>query len=106
MSAASLAVPSALTGYEATQYVQILSLEASFLTGAVRVAGFLTYVVAALTATLLLVFAVAPVHGTSNVFVYIAICSIVGSLSVVSCKVQSQLPGGISSPFGNPTPAL
>lgn len=43
----------------------------------------------ALTATLLLVFLVAPEFGTTNVFVYIAICSIVGSLSVVSCKARS-----------------
>ena len=44
-------------------------------------------------ATLLLIFLVAPVHGTCNIFVYIGICSIVGSLSVVSCKVNNcQMP--------------
>ncbi len=51
-------------------------------------AGFLLYVTAAITATVLLIFVVAPVHGTSNICVYVAICSVVGSLSVVSCKVM------------------
>lgn len=36
-----------------------------------------------------LVWAVAPVHGTSNIFVYLAICSLAGSLSVMSCKVRA-----------------
>ena len=53
-------------------------------------AGFLMYVAAACTATFLLVFLVAPAHGTSNICVYVAICSVVGSLSVVSCKVRSS----------------
>ena len=56
-----------------------------------HLAGFLLYVVAAITATVLLIFVVAPVHGTSNICVYVAICSVVGSLSVVSCKVMYKI---------------
>ena len=33
-----------------------------------------------------LVFFVAPTHGQSNVFVYLGICSLAGSLTVMSCK--------------------
>lgn len=50
-------------------------------------AGFLLYVVAALAVTLYLMTYVAPVHGTSSIYVYITICSLMGSLSVMSCKV-------------------
>lgn len=35
-----------------------------------------------------LIFYVAPQHGTSSIFVYLAICSLAGSLSVMSCKVR------------------
>lgn len=48
--------------------------------------AFLTYVAAALVTTLALIWAVPPNVGKTNIFVYIAICSIVGSLSVISCK--------------------
>lgn len=33
-----------------------------------------------------LMYFVAPVHGTKNILVYIAICSLLGSLTVMSCK--------------------
>lgn len=52
-----------------------------------RVAGFLTYATSALTVALLLIWATPPEWGTSNIFVYVGICSLMGSLSVVSCKV-------------------
>lgn len=48
--------------------------------------GFLFYTFLAVISVLVLIFTVAPVHGTTNIFVYIAICSIAGSLSVMSCK--------------------
>lgn len=44
-------------------------------------AGFLLYVAAALASTLYLIFRVSPEVQTSNILVYVAICSIVGSLS-------------------------
>ena len=34
---------------------------------------------------------VAPTHGTTNVFIYVGICSLVGSLSVMSVKVCDSL---------------
>lgn len=34
-----------------------------------------------------LIWVVAPRHGSTNLLVYISICSVIGSLSVVSCKV-------------------
>lgn len=51
-------------------------------------AGFLLYVVLAIGVALVLIIHTAPRHGTSNVLVYVAICSLVGSLSVMSCKVR------------------
>lgn len=40
-----------------------------------------------MSATLFLILHVAPEHGPQVIFVYIGICSIAGSLSVMSCKV-------------------
>lgn len=48
--------------------------------------GFLAYSFFALTVILFLIFYVAPQYGTTNIFVYIAICSVAGSLTVMSCK--------------------
>lgn len=48
--------------------------------------GFLLYAAVALGATSSLIWRVAPEIQTSNILVYVGICSIVGSLSVVSCK--------------------
>ena len=48
--------------------------------------GFLCYAVVALTATWALIWRVPPEIQSGNILVYVAICSIVGSLSVVSCK--------------------
>ena len=53
----------------------------------VLAAGFLLYVVAAIAVTLVFMIHVAPAHGTTSIYVYITICSLVGSLSVMSCKV-------------------
>ena len=49
-------------------------------------AGFLTYAACAVGVSLWLIYRVPLEVQTSNVFPYILICSIVGSLSVVSCK--------------------
>lgn len=49
-------------------------------------AVFIFYVLTVIIVSLLLVFYVAPRYGHSNILVYIAICSIIGSLSVLSVK--------------------
>jgi magnesium transporter len=48
--------------------------------------AFLLYALIAVGITLYLIFKVPPEVQMNNILVYIAICSIVGSLSVVSCK--------------------
>lgn len=50
-------------------------------------AGFLLYSIVALALIIYLIFWVAPEHGTENVLVYLAICSLAGSFTVTSCKV-------------------
>ena len=47
---------------------------------------FALYASFSIAAVAFLVVVVAPEWGTSNLLVYIAICSIMGSLSVMSCK--------------------
>jgi hypothetical protein len=51
-------------------------------------AGFLLYSILALALIIYLIFWVAPEHGTENVLVYLAICSLAGSFTVTSCKVS------------------
>ncbi|GAX73978.1 hypothetical protein CEUSTIGMA_g1428.t1 [Chlamydomonas eustigma] len=48
--------------------------------------AFIGYTVFAVTVIVFLVFYVAPTHGQTNIFVYLGICSLAGSLSVMSCK--------------------
>lgn len=45
------------------------------------------YSIVALALIIYLIFWVAPEHGTENVLVYLAICSLAGSFTVTSCKV-------------------
>ncbi|XP_075901770.1 magnesium transporter NIPA1 [Nelusetta ayraudi] len=47
---------------------------------------FVTYAVLVLLLLLALIVLVAPAHGTSNVMVYVSICSLLGSFTVPSCK--------------------
>lgn len=54
-------------------------------------AGFLLYCFTATAVILYLIVSVAPIHGNNNIFVYLAICSLVGSLSVMSVKVSNLL---------------
>lgn len=44
------------------------------------------YVAGVVILSLVLIFYVAPRHGQSNILVFISICSIIGSLSVLGCK--------------------
>jgi len=48
--------------------------------------GFLFYVSLVIIVSLFLIFYVSPRHGQSNILVFISICSIIGSLSVLGCK--------------------
>ncbi|EFP10543.1 CRE-NIPA-1 protein [Caenorhabditis remanei] len=49
-------------------------------------AGFLIYVILIILATGFIVVYVAPRYGHSNILVYISVCSLIGSLSVLSVK--------------------
>uniref|UniRef100_A0A915DUP2 Magnesium transporter NIPA2 n=1 Tax=Ditylenchus dipsaci TaxID=166011 RepID=A0A915DUP2_9BILA len=49
-------------------------------------AVFILYVVFVILVTLGIVFYLAPRYGRSNILVYIAVCSLIGSLSVISVK--------------------
>jgi len=64
-------------------------------------AVFMLYVCTAVIIILWLMFKVAPTHGTSNIFVYVGICSLAGSLSVMSCKVRVFVCIGICSRAGS-----
>lgn len=48
--------------------------------------AFLTYALCATAVLVYLIRVAAPKHGTSNIFIYLGICSTAGSLSVVCCK--------------------
>lgn len=48
---------------------------------------FILYVVSVILVTLFIVIYVAPRYGRSNIIVYISVCSLIGSLSVLSVKV-------------------
>jgi len=48
--------------------------------------AFIGYTVFAVSVIVFLILYVAPSHGSTNIFVYIGICSLAGSLSVMSCK--------------------
>ena len=63
-------------------------------------AGFLTYAASALAVVVVLIWGAPPDWGTTNVFVYLGICSLMGSLSVVSCKVSGI--GAVSVPLDIP----
>jgi hypothetical protein len=49
-------------------------------------AAFIGYAVFATLVMVFLVFFVAPTHGQTNLFVYLGICSLAGSLTVMGCK--------------------
>lgn len=48
--------------------------------------GFLMYCFTVLVVALIMIYIVAPKHGRSNPVVYISICSLVGSVSVMAIK--------------------
>ena len=67
--------------------------------------GFVVYALIALSAVAWLCWEVAPKHGNSNILVYLAICSIMGSLSVMSVKalaIAFRLTFAGESQLGDP----
>lgn len=47
---------------------------------------FLSYSLIVSAVSLFFIYKVAPIHGKSNMLIYITICSLVGSISVMACK--------------------
>ncbi|KAJ7598459.1 DUF803-domain-containing protein [Mycena floridula] len=71
--------------------------------------GFMLYVLTVLVFSLIMIYAVAPRHGRSNPLVYISICSLVGSVSVMSIKgfgVAVKLTFGGNNQFLRPSTYL
>ena len=69
------------------------------------VIGFMVYAVFAIGLTVYLVFWVAPQYGQTNIMVYIGICSLIGSLSVMGCKglsIAIKLTASGDSQLENP----
>ena len=56
------------------------------LSDCVVIPGFLLYSLFAVLVAVYLIYWVSPVYGQTNILVYIAICSLIGSLSVMACK--------------------
>lgn len=48
--------------------------------------GFVSYAIFSISLSIYLIFVVSPQYGQTNILVYIAICSLIGSLSVMACK--------------------
>ena len=48
--------------------------------------GFLLYALFAILVAVYLIYWISPLYGQTNILVYIAICSLIGSLSVMACK--------------------
>lgn len=67
--------------------------------------GFLIYAAFAILVAVYLIYWVSPVYGQTNILVYIAICSLIGSLSVMACKglsIALKLTLGGNSQLQNP----
>lgn len=67
--------------------------------------GFIVYAVFAIGLAVYFIFWVAPQYGQTNIMVYIAICSLIGSLSVMGCKglsIAIKLTAGGDSQLQNP----
>lgn len=67
--------------------------------------GFIVYVMLVVGVSVYLIHWVAPRHGQTNILVYILICSLIGSLTVVACKglsIAIKLTLGGTSQVTNP----
>src|ERR1700720_4072185 len=68
--------------------------------------GFLLYCFTVLVFTLVMIYSVAPKYGRSSPVVYISICSLVGSVSVMAIKgfgVAVKLTFGGNNQFTHPS---
>ncbi|KAG6873905.1 hypothetical protein C0995_009685 [Termitomyces sp. Mi166 len=68
--------------------------------------GFLLYCLTVLVFTLVMIYAIAPKYGRSNPLIYISICSLVGSVSVMAIKgfgVAVKLTFGGKNQFTHPS---
>jgi predicted permease len=70
---------------------------------------FIVYVVSVLLLSIFLAVQVAPRHGHTNILVYITICSLIGSLSVLGCKgfglaIKETLQGVCARKVGRSVP--
>lgn len=54
-------------------------------------AGFLIYITFVAVFSLYMIYRVVPTHGTRNPMIYLSICSLVGSVSVMAIKVGFSL---------------
>eukprot|EP00158_Paraphelidium_tribonemae_P003502 Partr_v1_DN26177_c0_g1_i1_m10574 putative NIPA-like domain containing len=71
--------------------------------GFVLQAGFMTYSFFVISATCILVYYLSPRYGKTNPLVYISICSLVGSMTVIACKafgIALQLTFAGQNQFG------
>ena len=68
----------------------LISTEVLFTDTGLWGAAFLLYSMLVISAIVYLIWYVAPVHGNSSIFVYLGICSLIGSLSVMSVKARPR----------------
>jgi magnesium transporter len=83
----------------ASRYLTILLVLTSII-------GFLMYCFTVLVFTLVMIYSVAPKYGRSSPVVYISICSLVGSISVMAIKgfgVAVKLTFGGNNQFTHPS---
>lgn len=63
----------------------------AFLAKIDHTAGFLIYITFVAVFSLYMIYRVVPTHGTRNPMIYLSICSLVGSVSVMAIKVGFSL---------------
>ncbi|CAK9830475.1 Magnesium transporter NIPA2 [Anthophora retusa] len=67
--------------------------------------GYIVYILIVIICTLLIIFYFGPAYGKQNIMVYILLCSLVGSLTVMSCKglglALKETIAGLSNGFTN-----
>ena len=67
--------------------------------------AFVAFLLVVILGALVLIFFVAPKHGRSNIFVYLAVCSLVGSLNVMAAKGLAKAivatVNGVNNEFAN-----
>jgi len=59
---------------------------------------FMAYLLFVTVFSLYMVYKVVPTHGTRNPMVYLSVCSLVGSVSVMAIKVRDLAVAGVALP--------